>query len=105
MKEVSLKEDLSLDTVILHKLAEKTDCDIRSCLSSMQFMKSYKGRNADTESQDLFQQIAKKDKNKGIFAVWNDIFNLPQMYVQNMIVFLMTNLFSPKPRELLRTRR
>ena len=77
MKEVSLKEDLTLDAVTLHRLAEKTDCDIRSCLSSMQFLKNYKGSASGSDSQDIFNQLARKDKNKGIFAVWNEIFNLP----------------------------
>ncbi|CAG7731465.1 unnamed protein product [Allacma fusca] len=75
LKEVSLREDLSMDSVTLHKLAEKTDCDIRSCLSSMQFLKSY--NSSGGISNDIFNQIAKKDKNKGIFAVWDEIFKLP----------------------------
>jgi hypothetical protein len=74
---ISLKEGLKLDSGSLHKLAEKTECDIRSCLSTMQFLKGKSG----TARSDFLSHLGNKDKSKGIFTVWEDIFFLPQGYV------------------------
>ena len=66
-----------LDNNSLHTLAQKTECDIRSCLSTMQFLKR---KNARSKS-DYLAQLGKNDKTKSIFSVWEDIFFVPQGYV------------------------
>lgn len=73
IQEISFRENLNLDNTTMHALAEKSECDIRSCLSSMQFLK----RRKTTSKDALLAQLGGKDKNKGIFSVWTDIFTMP----------------------------
>ncbi|ODN05414.1 Chromosome transmission fidelity protein 18 [Orchesella cincta] len=74
LNEVSDREKLFLDSKTLQNLCHKSECDIRSCLSTLQFLK----RKRCSPQDALFAQVGMKDKSKGIFAVWNDIFNLPE---------------------------
>ncbi|CAL8094492.1 unnamed protein product [Orchesella dallaii] len=74
LNEVSDREKLFLDSKTLQNLCHKSECDIRSCLSTLQFLK----RKRCSPQDALFAQVGMKDKSKGIFAVWNDIFTLPE---------------------------
>lgn len=67
------KENLHLDSNTVQSLCQKSECDIRSCLSTLQFLKMKRYTSKDA----IFAQIGNKDKSKSIFAVWGDIFTLP----------------------------
>ena len=57
-------------------LCDKTDNDIRACLSTLQFFKS-KGkelRAADVQHVSVGQ----KDSKKSLFSVWREIFEIPR---------------------------
>lgn len=70
---VTEKEKLHLDTNTIQSLCQKSECDIRSCLSTLQFLKLKRYTSKDA----IFAQVGIKDKSKGIFTVWGDIFTLP----------------------------
>jgi len=76
IEEISLKEDMTIDNGTLHCIAEKSECDIRSCLSTMQFIKQKDGKI----THSFLSQLGTKDKSKGLFGVWEDLFFLPQAY-------------------------
>ncbi|XP_059092266.1 chromosome transmission fidelity protein 18 homolog isoform X2 [Tigriopus californicus] len=74
--EISRKENLLTDTTALNALCEKTENDIRSCLSTLQFFKS-KGKPLRT--MDVQQaNVGQKDSQKSHFSVWNELFQLPR---------------------------
>lgn len=54
-------------------LAERADCDVRSCLNTLQFLAKRGGRikTADITSLNMGQ----KDMTKGAFAVWTQLFS------------------------------
>ncbi|XP_054723960.1 chromosome transmission fidelity protein 18 homolog, partial [Uloborus diversus] len=72
LNEIALKEGLRAEMSALAKLCEKASNDIRSCLSTLQFIYRLKKelRVADLEGI----QIGQKDIQKSLFAVWLDIF-------------------------------
>ncbi len=73
LNDVSNRENLHLDSSTIQTLCQKSECDIRSCLSTLQFLKMRRYTSKDA----IFAQVGIKDKSKGIFAVWGDIFSLP----------------------------
>jgi len=76
INEISLNEKLDLDSYTTRMICEKSECDIRSCLSTLQFMKKRKCRPNDA----MFAQIGVKDSKKGIFTVWGEIFLIPERF-------------------------
>ncbi len=73
LREISSREHLHLDNGTIQSLCEKSECDIRSCLSTLQFLKKKKCTPKDA----LFSLVGMKDKSKGLFPVWSDIFTVP----------------------------
>ncbi|XP_058497531.1 chromosome transmission fidelity protein 18 homolog [Solea solea] len=77
LAEISLQQGMKADTGTLMSLCEKTDNDIRSCINTLQFLhgRGHKQLNAKT-----IQCIAvgQKDQNKGLFHLWQEIFQLPR---------------------------
>ena len=75
--DISRKERLSTDMTALLALCEKTDNDIRACLSTLQFFKS-KGK--ELRSSDVQKaNIGQKDVQKSQFSVWKEIFQVIKM--------------------------
>lgn len=73
LEEICSRESLGLDTTTILSLCDKSDCDIRSCLSTLQFLKTKKVSPKDA----LYSLVGMKDKTKGLFPVWSDIFTIP----------------------------
>ncbi|XP_069503370.1 chromosome transmission fidelity protein 18 homolog isoform X2 [Ambystoma mexicanum] len=75
--EVSLNQGMKADTGALMALCEKTDNDIRSCINTLQFLH---GRGKKELNMRMVQtlRIGQKDQNKGLFTVWQEIFQLPK---------------------------
>ncbi|CAH1167218.1 unnamed protein product [Phyllotreta striolata] len=74
LTSICRREGLKTDLSTMMALAEKTNNDIRSCLSMMHFFKSEK--KAVTLSDVLRGSFGQKDMQKGLFAVWQDIFQI-----------------------------
>ncbi|CAL1280860.1 unnamed protein product [Larinioides sclopetarius] len=72
LQEISSKEGLVADMAALSLLCEKTCNDIRSCLSTLQFLHRCKKELKISDLEGL--QIGQKDMQKSLFAVWQDVF-------------------------------
>ncbi|XP_077380555.1 chromosome transmission fidelity protein 18 homolog [Festucalex cinctus] len=77
LAEISLRQGMKADTGTLMLLCEKTDNDIRSCINTLQFLF---GRGHKQLNTRIIQcvSVGQKDQNKGLFYLWQEIFQLPR---------------------------
>ena len=76
LSHISLREQLKTDMTALMALCEKSQNDIRSCLSTLQFFKS---RGLKLTSYDVHKTfVGSKDQTKGHFSVWQELFQMPR---------------------------
>ncbi|XP_062392857.1 chromosome transmission fidelity protein 18 homolog isoform X2 [Sardina pilchardus] len=75
--EISRFQGMKVDTGTLMALCEKTDNDIRACLNTLQFLHGRGQRQLDQRSVTSVC-VGQKDQNKGLFTVWQEIFQLPR---------------------------
>ncbi|CAH1108235.1 unnamed protein product, partial [Psylliodes chrysocephalus] len=71
---ISRRESIKTDLGAMMALAEKSNNDIRSCLSVLHFFKAQK--KAVTLSDVHKINIGQKDMQKGLFTVWQEIFQI-----------------------------
>ncbi|KAL6907517.1 hypothetical protein ACP4OV_002556 [Aristida adscensionis] len=71
LKYICKKEGFKTSAIALSALAEYTECDIRSCLNTLQFLN--KKRAALNISAFDSQVIGRKDMSKSIVDVWKQI--------------------------------
>ncbi|KAK9540637.1 hypothetical protein VZT92_003077 [Zoarces viviparus] len=73
--EISLEQGMKVDSGTLMSLCEKTDNDIRSCINTLQFLH---GRGHKQVNSKTIQNVSvgQKDQNKGLFHLWQAIFQL-----------------------------
>uniref|UniRef100_A0A8C7A2C8 Chromosome transmission fidelity protein 18 homolog n=1 Tax=Nothoprocta perdicaria TaxID=30464 RepID=A0A8C7A2C8_NOTPE len=78
LAEIALKQGMRADMGALLALCEKTENDIRSCINTLQFLH---GRGQKELSMQMVQtmKIGLKDQNKGLFSIWQEIFQLPRV--------------------------
>jgi len=75
LREIARKETMKTDLTALLALCKKTDNDIRSCLSTLQF---FKRRGKVLSSADIAGvAVGVKDSQKSLFSVWDEIFTIP----------------------------
>ncbi|XP_071879761.1 chromosome transmission fidelity protein 18 homolog [Anas platyrhynchos] len=76
--EIALLQGMRADTGALLTLCEKTENDIRSCINTLQFLH---GRGQKELNVQMVQtmKIGLKDQNKGLFSIWQEIFQLPRV--------------------------
>uniref|UniRef100_A0A8B9ZS83 Chromosome transmission fidelity protein 18 homolog n=1 Tax=Anas zonorhyncha TaxID=75864 RepID=A0A8B9ZS83_9AVES len=76
--EIALLQGMRADTGALLALCEKTENDIRSCINTLQFLH---GRGQKELNVQMVQtmKIGLKDQNKGLFSIWQEIFQLPRV--------------------------
>lgn len=74
LRVIAKKEKLKTDKATLRGLVEKTECDIRSCLNTMQFIakKQQSMKMSDISSVGAGQ----KDITIGVFRLWKDLVHL-----------------------------
>jgi len=76
LKEITTTERLKTDLSALLALCKKTDNDIRSCLSTLQF---FRKRGKQLRAVDLANtSLGTKDSQKSLFHVWDEIFSIPR---------------------------
>uniref|UniRef100_A0A8C5Q1K2 Chromosome transmission fidelity protein 18 homolog n=1 Tax=Leptobrachium leishanense TaxID=445787 RepID=A0A8C5Q1K2_9ANUR len=75
--EITIKQGMKADTGALMALCEKTDNDIRSCINTLQFLHG-RGKKELNMRTVQTMKIGLKDQNKGLFSVWQEIFQLPK---------------------------
>ncbi|XP_034044830.1 chromosome transmission fidelity protein 18 homolog [Thalassophryne amazonica] len=78
LAEISLQQGIKTDTGTLMSLCEKTDNDIRSCINTLQFLHSRGFKQLDIKMIQCVS-VGQKDQNKGLFHLWQEIFQLPRM--------------------------
>ncbi|XP_034446911.1 chromosome transmission fidelity protein 18 homolog isoform X3 [Hippoglossus hippoglossus] len=77
LAEISLHQGMRTDTGTLMSLCEKTDNDIRSCINTLQFLHGRGHKQLDTKTIQCVS-VGQKDQNKGLFHLWQEIFQLPR---------------------------
>lgn len=77
LAEISRHQGMKVDTGSLMALCEKTDNDIRACINTLQFLHGRGQRQLDHRSVTSVC-VGQKDQNKGLFSVWQGIFQLPR---------------------------
>ncbi|KAK3019198.1 hypothetical protein RJ639_002970 [Escallonia herrerae] len=72
LKYICNKEGMKTSSIAITALAEYTECDIRSCLNTLQFL------NKKKESLNVLaissQVVGRKDTAKSVFDVWKEVF-------------------------------
>ncbi|KAJ4813859.1 Chromosome transmission fidelity protein 18-like protein [Rhynchospora pubera] len=73
LKYICMKEGFRTNSISLSALAECTECDIRSCLNTLQFLnkKQQPLSIADVDSQ----VIGRKDLSKSAIDIWKEVFH------------------------------
>ncbi|KAF5736657.1 chromosome transmission fidelity protein 18 [Tripterygium wilfordii] len=72
LKYICSKEGMKTSSIALTALAEYTECDIRSCLNTLQFLNRKKEM---LNVLDLSSQVVgRKDISRGAFDIWKEIF-------------------------------
>uniref|UniRef100_A0A1D1XQK4 Chromosome transmission fidelity protein 18 homolog n=1 Tax=Anthurium amnicola TaxID=1678845 RepID=A0A1D1XQK4_9ARAE len=72
LKYICKKEGYKTSSVALTALAEYTECDIRSCLNTLQFLNKKKEALNILEVDS--QVVGRKDMSKSAFDVWKEVF-------------------------------
>lgn len=74
LMEIARKQHVKTDVGTMVALAEKSNHDVRSCLSVLHF---YKAQNKSIGLTDIHKSnIGAKDMQKGLFTVWSEIFEV-----------------------------
>ncbi|KAF3457642.1 hypothetical protein FNV43_RR02300 [Rhamnella rubrinervis] len=72
LKHICNKEQMKTSSIALTGLAEYTECDIRSCLNTLQFL------NKKKETLNVLeigsQVVGRKDMSRSAFDIWKEIF-------------------------------
>ncbi|XP_063790933.1 chromosome transmission fidelity protein 18 homolog [Pseudophryne corroboree] len=76
--EITIRQGMKSDTGALMALCEKTENDIRSCINTLQFLHG-RGKKELNMRTVQTMKIGLKDQNKGLFTVWQEIFQLPKV--------------------------
>ncbi|XP_061329359.1 chromosome transmission fidelity protein 18 homolog isoform X1 [Pezoporus flaviventris] len=76
--EIALRQGMRVDAGALLVLCEKTENDIRSCINTLQFLHS-RGQKELSVQMVQTMRIGLKDQNKGLFSIWQEIFQLPKV--------------------------
>lgn len=74
--EICRKQDIKTDLNTLTLLCEKTQSDIRSCISTLHFFKVKNGQTFKV-SDVAKSEIGQKDMQKGLFTLWQEVFQKP----------------------------
>ncbi|KAH7573070.1 hypothetical protein JRO89_XS03G0062900 [Xanthoceras sorbifolium] len=77
LKYICNKERMKTSSVALTALAEYTECDIRSCLNTLQFLNKKKETLNVLEIST--QVVGRKDMSRSAFDIWKEIFQKRKM--------------------------
>ncbi|CAI9117844.1 OLC1v1019329C1 [Oldenlandia corymbosa var. corymbosa] len=72
LKYICNKEGVKTTSISLTALAEYTECDIRSCLNTLQFLNKKKQTLNTLEISS--QVVGRKDKSKSALEIWKEVF-------------------------------
>eukprot|EP00741_Cyanophora_paradoxa_P008476 tig00001333_g8201.t1 len=79
LKLICQAEGLSVDTRALTALCELTECDVRTCLNTLQFVRNRQEPSIAVTTHTLARAaVGHKDFARSHFAVWQSIFEAPK---------------------------
>ncbi|XP_062956021.1 chromosome transmission fidelity protein 18 homolog [Cynocephalus volans] len=76
LQEICLWQGMLADPGALATLCEKTDSDIRACINTLQFLHGRGQRELSVRAMQT-TPVGLKDQRKGLFSVWQEVFQLP----------------------------
>ncbi|XP_012587163.1 PREDICTED: chromosome transmission fidelity protein 18 homolog, partial [Condylura cristata] len=76
---ISLRQGMQVDPGALAALCEKTDRDIRACINTLQFLHRRGQRDLSVQAVQA-THVGLKDQRKGLFSVWQEVFQLPRAH-------------------------
>lgn len=80
LSEISRRQQIKTDLGAMLALSEKTNNDIRSCLSVLHF---FKAQNKPVTLTDIYKSsVGQKDMQQGLFSVWEKIFHIERPKVK-----------------------
>ncbi|XP_013920399.1 PREDICTED: chromosome transmission fidelity protein 18 homolog isoform X4 [Thamnophis sirtalis] len=83
LHEIAILQGMKADIGALTTLCEKTDNDIRSCINTLQFLYSRGKKELNVRTVQT-ATVGLKDRNKGLFSIWQEIFQLPKVRRKNL---------------------
>ncbi|XP_070617024.1 chromosome transmission fidelity protein 18 homolog [Erythrolamprus reginae] len=83
LHEIAVMQGMKADIGALTILCEKTDNDIRSCINTLQFLYG-RGKTEVNVRTVQAATVGLKDRNKGLFSIWQEIFQLPKVRRKNL---------------------
>ncbi|XP_058013002.1 chromosome transmission fidelity protein 18 homolog isoform X2 [Ahaetulla prasina] len=83
LHEIAILQGMKADIGALTTLCDKTDNDIRSCINTLQFLYS-RGKKELNMRTVQTATVGLKDQNKGLFSIWQEIFQLPKVRRKNL---------------------
>lgn len=83
LMEIAKLQGIKTDTGAMMALSEKTNNDIRACLSVLHFFKTK--QKPVTLSEINKANIGQKDMQKGLFSVWQDIFEIKKAKIVEQV--------------------
>uniref|UniRef100_A0A2K5I077 Chromosome transmission fidelity protein 18 homolog n=1 Tax=Colobus angolensis palliatus TaxID=336983 RepID=A0A2K5I077_COLAP len=84
-----LQEGMRTDPGVLAALCEKTDNDIRACINTLQFLYSRGQREVSVRDVQA-TRVGLKDQRRGLFSVWQEVFQLPRAQRSSRHVSVLT---------------
>ena len=76
LRDICTTERLDVDTKSLAKLVDSTDGDLRSCLNTLQFIRTKGGGRVD-DAALRSAAVGSKDGGTSLGAVWDRLFRIP----------------------------
>ncbi|KAM6155238.1 chromosome transmission fidelity protein 18 homolog [Rhynchocyon petersi] len=77
LQEITMRQGMQADPGALAALCEKTDNDIRACINTLQFLHGQGRRELSMQAVQT-TRVGLKDQRKGLFTVWQEVFQLPR---------------------------
>ncbi|KAK9160494.1 hypothetical protein Syun_006835 [Stephania yunnanensis] len=90
LKYICNKEGFRASSIALTALAEYTECDIRSCLNTLQFLN--KKREAINVLEISSQVVGQKDISRSVLDVWKEVFQMKKMRRKQKVMIRNSSL-------------
>ncbi|CAG0902306.1 unnamed protein product, partial [Darwinula stevensoni] len=78
MQEIARTQQMEADLTALLTLCEKAENDIRSCITTLEFLSRHLRRRLLRPGDVHGLNVGRKDFHKSLFGVWHDIFHVPR---------------------------
>nr|XP_027118988.1 chromosome transmission fidelity protein 18 homolog isoform X1 [Coffea arabica]XP_027118989.1 chromosome transmission fidelity protein 18 homolog isoform X1 [Coffea arabica]XP_027118991.1 chromosome transmission fidelity protein 18 homolog isoform X1 [Coffea arabica]XP_027118992.1 chromosome transmission fidelity protein 18 homolog isoform X1 [Coffea arabica] len=90
LKYICNKEGVKTNSISLTALAEYTECDIRSCLNTLQFLN--KKKEALNMLEISSQVVGRKDASKSALDIWKEVFQKRRVKRERQCMNILNNM-------------